>query len=231
MSSEAVVSPRGNRGTIVARDGTSDLSIAGAFVGLWTSQPDDEYRLADLHVTGAFVDIGAHIGAVTLAVLLDNPDAFAICVEPLAENCDVITEMAVVNGLTDRVHVMQAAIAPGLEAVVNYGYDGSDYLRNHRYIGGIASSEEARTSVIVPAVTLASLVAMAGGSIDAVKLDCEGCEWLALTDPAVADCRVIFGEWHGGPLFAGVDDLLRDTHHVESIDDLGGTGVFRAIRR
>jgi hypothetical protein len=87
--------------------------------------------------------------------------------------------------------------------------------------------------VTVPTVTLARLVEWAGGAIDALKLDCEGCEWLALADPAVADCRVIFGEWHGdkGGGFAAIADLLGATHDVESLDDLGGTGVFRATRR
>lgn len=226
-------SPRGAYATVLGRDDTSDLSIAGAYFSMWGGALDDEYHLADLHVDGVFVDIGAHIGAVTLSVLVDNPRATAICVEPLAENCEVIGDTMAANGLADRVTVIQAAIGPGDDVVIHYGYDGSDYLRNHRYIGGIAPSSDAHAAVTVPTVTLAHLVELAGGAIDAVKLDCEGCEWVALTEPAVADCRVIFGEWHGdkGGGFPGIADLLDATHRVETLADLGGTGIFRAIRR
>lgn len=227
-----ISSPRGATGRIRTRPDTSDLSIAGCALRVW-GHTDDEYRLADLHVDGVFVDVGAHIGAVTLAVLLDNPAARAICVEPLAENCAAIAANMAANGLTERVTILRAAIAPGETASIDYGYDGSEYLRNHRYVGNIGASVDARSATTVPTVSLTRLVEWAGGAIDAIKLDCESCEWHALTEPAVSACRVIFGEWHGdkGGDIEDVRALLAATHDVESLADLGGTGIFRAVRR
>lgn len=232
-SATPATSPRGAPAVLLSRDGTSDLSIAGSSWGMWGSGGDDEYHLAQLRVDGVFVDIGAHIGTVTLAVLADNPAATAICVEPLAENCEVIVDTMEANGFAERVTVLQAAIGPGDDVVIHYGYSGSAYLDNHRFVGGIDGGKDAHAAVTVPTVTLARLVAWADGAIDALKLDCEGCEWLALADPAVADCRVIFGEWHGdkGGGFPAIADLLERTHELEVLADLGGTGIFRATRR
>ena len=85
--------PRGNPATLMARDDTSDLSVIGStFAGVAGSPLVDEYGLKNTYITGRFVDVGAHIGSVTVAVLLDNPNATAICVEPIPENVAVLRE-------------------------------------------------------------------------------------------------------------------------------------------
>jgi len=232
-----VTTPRGKPATVATRPGTSDLSLAGAFFHLW-GNIDDEYRLASLRVDGVFVDIGAHIGLVTLAVLLDNPKATAICVEPLADNLDVLAANMDANGVAARVRMVAGAIGDGPSVTVPYGYDDSSYAHDNRYIGGLQSEAANHTSeATVPSVTLADLVEMAGGEIDTLKLDCEGCEWQALRSPALASIRRIIGEWHGHPLGKktnGVTTLRRligSTHLVTDIDNKGGTGVFEAVAR
>ena len=232
-----VTTPRGAPAVVLSRPGTSDLSVAGATMRLW-GKLEDEYHLATLHVSGTFVDVGAHIGSVTLAVLLDNPEVRAICVEPLAENIEVIETTMATNGVAERVTVLQAAMGPGKSADIAYDYDETDYLRTNRYIGGIERTAPTHMqTVTVPTVSLAKLVAMAGGSVDVMKLDCEGCEWHALRSTAVRHIRTIIGEWHGHAVHPHTEGAIRlreiigKTHDVEVIDDLGGTGVFRAVRR
>jgi FkbM family methyltransferase len=232
--------PRGATATVCVRNNTSDLSIAGAFFRLW-DRIDDEYQLADLHVDGVFVDIGAHIGLVTVAVLLDNPNARAICVEPLDDNCEMIRANAEANGLTDRVTIIKGAMGPGRSVDVAWDYADEDegtYNSDNRFIGALAQQADMAMQVAtVPAVSLASLVKQAGGEIAALKLDCEGCEWHALKSRSLRDVRVIFGEWHGHaiPKTSQGTERLREyldpTHDVEVLRDLGGTGVFRAVRR
>lgn len=239
MDTTHVLTPRGRAATLLTRPTTSDLSLAGAFFEVW-GKIDDEYRLADLRVDGVFVDIGAHIGLVSLSVLLDNPGARAICVEPLADNCELLARNADVNGVRDRVTILCAGIGRGSSVGVPWDYatGSTAYNDSNRYIGALAEQASAALSVAtVPTVTLASLVRQAGGEIDAMKLDCEGCEWRVLASPAVRNVRVIFGEWHGHAIrhkqqgAARLRELLGATHDVEVLRDFGGTGDFRAVRR
>lgn len=229
-----VLTPRGNPAVVLSRDGTSDLSLAGSMFRLW-DKLDDEYRLADLFVDGVFIDVGAHAGYVTLAVLLDNPNATAICLEPLPENLDLLAANMDRNGVASRVTMLQGVLGKGKTATVAYDYDGDEYARTNRFIGALESASSTHQSqVTVPAYTFRSLV---GAGADAAKFDCEGCEWTGLREKAVAKVRVIFGEWHGHSLDKVTDGTitlrkhLEPTHDFEVLDDLVGTGVFRAVRR
>lgn len=229
-----VVTPRGAYARILSRAGTSDLSVAGGSFYLWGAL-DDEYQLVDLRVSGVFVDVGAHIGTVTASVLLDNPTARAICVEPVAENVEMLRRNMEVNGLTHRARIVHAAVGPGEDAAITFDYQGEEYIRTNRYVAGIARFATTGRTVTVPTVSLASLLEIAGGEIDAMKLDCEGCEWHLLTEPDIGRVGTIFGEWHGHPIagdgYAAIVDLLAETHDVESRRHLGGTGTFWAVRR
>lgn len=210
-----VQSPRGVTVTLHSRENTSDLSTIGSTFRLWDKLVD-EYGLADIYSDGLLVDVGAHIGAVSIAFLLDNPKAQAVAVEPIPENVDMLRLNAESAGVKDRLTIYDRAIG---SPTVHYGYD------DHRFIGNIGGST-ANTAIQVPSISL-STIALTHGPIDILKVDCEGCEWSAFADPIVTRVRLIIGEYHqGGP--AGLS-VLRDTHDVTS--DTGPTGNFRAVRR
>jgi FkbM family methyltransferase len=223
---EAVESPRGVPGHIYVRDGTSDLSLVLGHFSIPWAAGDDEYGLRDLTVRGVFVDVGAHIGSVALAVLLDNPDATAILVEPLPENMALARETMSDNGLSDRVTFVTAAVG---SAKVRYGAEDVD----DRFVGNIGTHDG--QTITAEVVTLPQLVAMAGGRIAAMKVDCEGGEWGLLRSTAVRHVDLIFGEWHGNTSHrdgrARLDALLGKTHELVSVTDVGGIGLFRAVRR
>ena len=219
-----VRTPRGTWGQIAIRDGTSDMSLV---LGTFSNQfhaGSDEYELLDLVTDGPIVDIGAHIGTIGLALLLDNPRASAILVEPFAENVAMCRMTIAANDLGDRAQVVKGAVGTN---VVRYGTTEDD-----RFIGNIGThkGKTVRTRLL----TLPQLVKMAGGRIDVLKIDCEGGEWAFLASPAIADVRLIVGEWHGHVEGSGPDSLrrlLEPTHEITKLTDDGGIGLFRAVRR
>lgn len=228
-----VYSPRGVYTILHHREGTSDLSTIGSTFRLW-GKLEDEYRLAELFLApgSVFVDIGAHVGTVAIAVLVDNPDVRGIAVEPLAENVDVIARSAESAGVASRLTILHAAIGPGETADIGYDFAGDDYLHNHRFIGGMANGlDTAQRRTTVPTVSLASLIEQAGGHIAAIKMDCEGCEWTILEDPLIADVPFIVGEGHPFDWLERTHAALDATHDIEVLDDRGGPGTFLAVKR
>jgi FkbM family methyltransferase len=220
--------PRGNPAVMQARDDTSDLSVIGSsFAGVAGSGLVDEYHLASLHITGRFVDVGAHVGSVTVAVLLDNPEATAICVEPIPENVAVLRENLELNGLTDRATVIEGAVGTSL---VHYKWTGTEHLETNRYIsngaGIVFGQDWPHEELVVREVTLAELL-----PCEAMKLDCEGGEWALFTQRGIAKVPLIFGEYHGDPGPAGVTKALGKSHDVTfgQIDAMAG--AFRAVLR
>ena len=217
-----VRTPRGRHARMGCRAGTSDLATVGSTFELW-GQLHDEYGTAALALDdGAFVDVGAHIGSVAIAVLLDNPRAHAICLEPLPENVELLWSNAERNGVADRLQIIEGAAGKGHTVTVRYGPDDA-----HRYIANVrgASGEY----VNVRAISLAQLVRMAGGRIAALKSDCEGGEY-ALFDATPATLRKvgrITGEYHGGE--QPLRDLLERTHAVTVKNGDRYVGHFEAV--
>lgn len=220
--------PRGVPAILEARDDTSDLAVIGStFAGVAGSGLVDEYHLADLHITGRFVDVGAHIGAVTVAVLLDNPEATAVCVEPIPENVAVLRANLAHNGLTDRATVIEGAVGTG---VVFYRWSGTANLESNRYISNLAGTvwgqAHPHTELAVREVKLRELL-----PCDAMKLDCEGGEWRLFRQRGFAKVPLVFGEYHGGPGPDGVVAALGRTHDVTFGHSDEMTGAFRAVAR
>lgn len=220
-----VRSPRGNWGDIFIRDETSDMSLVFGSFGNQFHEGHDEYGLRETFISGVFVDVGAYIGSVSLAVLLDNPDAHAIIVEPIPENVRMIRQTLEANDLTKRATVVEAAVG---SATVRYGSKVAD-----RYVGNIGTHDGPVLTVRL--VTLDEIVDMAGGHVAALKTDCEGGEWAFLRSKARAKVDLIFGEWHGNAKNREgrerLERLIGTTHEIVDCTDVGGIGLFRAVRR
>jgi FkbM family methyltransferase len=220
--------PRGNPVVLSARDDTSDLSVIGStFAGVAGSGLVDEYNLRDTYITGRFVDVGAHVGSVTIAVLLDNPDATAICVEPIPENVAMLRENLRLNGLEDRATVIEGAVGTD---TVYYRFKGTEHLETNRFIangtGIVFGERQSSEAITVRKVALSELLPAA-----AMKLDCEGGEWALFKERAIRSVPLIFGEYHFGEGQPGVTKALGKTHAVEFNHVGDGAGNFRAVAR
>lgn len=197
---------------------------------------DDEYNLADLpDLSGVAVDIGAHIGAVAIALAFDHPDLRVVAVEAVDENVAVLRRNVEANRLTDRITVIEAAAAaPGRKRVRmlwNYrsaGQEPAAYVKDSRFIGNIYEASDSDADAhMVEAIDLDTIM----DGIDRLallKLDCEGCEWAFLRSKRVKDVDLIIGEFHNGKRLPGLRAALPD-HAVTQTGGHDDVGIFRAV--
>lgn len=199
--------------TLSVRPGTSDANTVLACSG-----EHDEYSLPQ-GITGWALDVGGHIGAATVPLLLDNPDLHVVVVEALPENVRLLHHNLMRNGVEDRAILVHAAAGAATDPVLlGYGTDGT-----HEFIGNVANPQGGRT-VEVKGATLRGLMLLRGPAEDEpwawAKIDCEGCEYGVLASPWVTSLLHVKGEVHQG--WDRLLDLLAPTHEVYGPgDDFG----------
>lgn len=210
------------------REGTAD------FNNLRSCMDEDEYALRDVEFSGTAVDVGAHIGGVTVSLALDHPQCRVIAVEALSENVTVLERNVEQNGLGNVTVLHRAAAEPGRKrAKVEWNFRGNESGDHHRYIGNAVLPPDATRdsdSEMVQCIDLTALVAMAGGRIDFMKIDAEGAEYPLFADQsALYNLGEIRGEFHAGwaPLVA----LLERTHIVHLLSGTDHFGGFKAVPR
>lgn len=229
-----VQTPHGRSAQFKVRDGTSDLATVGASNRLWGNLVD-EYSIPE-GLTGFALDVGAHIGSVTVPLLLDNPDLRAVAIEAVPDNVELLRDNLALNGVDDRCTILAGAAWPGKGSIdVEYGYTGSELAETNAYIGSITpwlAAPGDKKSATVPRYSLDDALRLtAGRGFVWVKSDCEGCEHRFFRGPGLRLLGTITGEWHqrdGTPeAFAA---RLSKTHDVTWSEGIGG-GPFRAVRR
>ena len=233
-----LLTPKGHIAVFGIRPETTDYNTVAA------CSMHDEYDLKSLpELTGFAIDVGAHVGGVTICLLLDNPDLHVIAVEALEENVAALFGNLERNGVADRCTVIHAAASSGSDPVrIKYGDGaGGDFGHQHRFIGGGDWNDDNSPAQVLEPVSLTTIVATAtefgdwyltDRGCDFLKIDCEGCEWSFLDDPAVRWVDEIRGEMHPRPggNEARLRELLDATHDV-TINAVNDFGSFRAARR
>jgi FkbM family methyltransferase len=220
--------PRNRSAVMAYRTNSSDWNT------VYACMTEDEYRLKDRHLTGTAVDIGAHIGGVTVGLALDNPELHVIAVEPVPDNAALLRRNVEQNGVADRVTVIEGAAGGKRPVSVWYGYTGSESAEHHAFIGNSSLAYDTSGTVTHETVRYAKPVRLADlGDVALVKIDCEGGEYAVLADEAVAKIPVILGEWHPvrGKTQFNITGLLGDTHDVTFSGPEAGPGGFVAVAR
>lgn len=165
------------------------------------------------------IDIGSNLGAMTLSVLLRNPAARSIAVDPNPRAHQLLQKSLEVNKLKDRVRLVGAALAPA-NAVVRFDFTGS-------VVGHVAE-----TGTTVPAVTVAELLRGPGmAESPLIKVDIEGFETQILPDLIAAGREhraVVVIELHPAGL-NGLGDPVRGLDMLRAggaaLTDLAGRPV------
>lgn len=233
MDLKDVETPHGRPAQFYCRTWTSDLATVGATNRLWGNLVD-EYSLPE-GLTGWALDLGAHIGSVTVPLLIDNPDLRVVAIEAVPDNADLLAKNLALNGVDDRCVVLNGAGWHGKGSIdVEFGYTGSELAETNRYIGSVSpwlSNPGTATKASVTIITLKDALALTDGEFVWAKSDCEGCEHHFWKGPLLRKVKVIVGEWHlrdGSP--EDFTARLSKTHDVEWSQGIGG-GPFRAVLR
>ena len=227
------LTPHGRPYEMSVRPGTSDWNTVNACAGA-----NDEYHLPE-GIEGWALDVGAHVGACAIPLLLDNPGLRVIAIEALPENVEQLIVNADRNGVRDRLMVLCGAASDSLDPVtIHYAPDDPQ----HEFIGNAAGGG-GRPGIDVPGWTLGGAIVEMGDSdlragrpatirVAWMKIDCEGCEARFLDSGVIGAVDHIEGEHHpeaGG--IARVRELLGATHDVEHLGGTDDFGAFRAVRR
>ncbi len=226
-------SPRSGRPVDwLTRTDTNDGALVAGIIA------SDEYHLGELPpLHGTAIDIGAHIGIVTLALARDHEDLKVIAVEVVPDNVLGLRINIEHNGMGDRVSVVLAAAdAPGKKTTtVHWNYtwaENSDqaYTDDSRYIANLFGASSTSEAHVVKSVSLDMLM-LGIDRLALLKIDCEGCEWAFLRSKRTADVDIIIGEYHNGGGVEGIRSRIGATHDVEKMGGGDDVGMFRAIRR
>ena len=220
LKSGAWVTPAGHQVTMEYRDDTTDWNTIAAIL------TSDEYGLPHDQV-GVFLDVGAHIGAWSIGAAIDNPGSTVVAIEALPENAELVQR----NSDLNHAGVIVLNNAAGTNGRVLYGTSDTEFERQHRFIGGADWHGATSAAIELPTLSLSAIVKKYG-PVRLLKIDCEGCEWSFLDDPAISDVAEVVGEYHPreGNLPARLRELLEPTH-VVTLDDAEPFGAFRAVRR
>lgn len=222
--------PRGKTARMTYRDDSSDWNTVSSIM-----QPHDEYGLAAFMLTGIAADVGAHIGAATVAMLIDNPGLRVIAIEPVPPNVELLRLNLAANRLTDRCEVIEAAVGKGKTTTIRYGANHDENASHHAFIGnsGIVYKGTPTYPHVASTVDVVTLVSL--GPLDFMKIDCEGGEWGFLTGKGLADVRLIVGEAHPVLKHKAPDIIgqLSSTHDVtlNGLNQEVGPCGFVAVRR
>lgn len=163
------------------RDDTNDWNT------LTSCLTEDEYELKWLPDRGIAIDIGAHIGGVSLALATKGYQVYAA--EILPENIKMLKDNLELNHFTDKVVVIEKAITDkeGETIPAFYVDTNSETGSVHRFIGSVVDRGGGDphllngAEVSVRTTTLEQIFKVYKiERCDFLKIDIEGGEWAAL---------------------------------------------------
>jgi FkbM family methyltransferase len=179
------------------------------------------------------VDVGAHSGLISEALdFLYEPRKIWV-VEPNPAHGE---GLALKFGGSKRFELVRSCLGQknGEVSFFIHDFDAASSLFDCKP-GHLASFgfEEGRKEIKVPMTTLEDMLSIHTGTIDLLKLDCQGAELSVLkgAGPRLKDMRWIYSEvsidpiYEGAPLWGEVHEFLRQSgFELQKVDGFAGTG-------
>ena len=132
------------------------------------------------HVTdGLFVDGGAHVGLFCIPVLLAHPEARCVAFEPNPATAAALCEMAVLNGVVDRLVVHSVALSDYAKEQAPLSVPKVTHQCGLATLGKPARFDDYRTELV-----RTEILDHYGLAPQLIKLDLEGGELYALSGAA-----------------------------------------------
>lgn len=194
---------------------------------LYSCLVEDEYligQIKNIKKGQTAVDIGAHAGGCTLAMLSRGLNVIAV--EPLPENAELVMKNVKENGWEDRLTLYNNAIysIDGDKVILRYGNEATEVGFHHRFIGNTVSASDWQKDlwtegreIEVETITLDSII-NGVESVEILKIDCEGAEWEAFKNPStetLSKIKKVVAELHHVP---GISNIYKDFHKLIGSD-------------
>jgi FkbM family methyltransferase len=145
------------------------------------------------------VDVGAHVGMATLALLDQLPDGEVVAIEPHPDSARLLNANVSINGLDDQVTAVGVAAGVSKGVMVMEGHSGLAHAaRDDRELTDdipfLHRAAPDAKAVSVPVIDVLPLIADA----DLLKIDIEGSEWPILADSRfkTLSARAVVLEYH-----------------------------------
>ncbi len=156
-----------NGSTFRIRPGSTDRATINELFVLKPYAPNPQFEISECD---RILDIGANIGAFTIGAARVAKRGMVFAVEPVAANFRLLEENVAMNGLRN-VSLMRAAVG-GCEAMVEIASEGSTasvLWTNNSHVEQVEQT------------TLTCLMQKLG-TVDFLKMDCEGAEFSILLE-------------------------------------------------
>lgn len=153
----------------------------------------DSYRLRDLDLPAAptVVDVGANIGAFSLATLALRPAARISAYEASPTAAAMLRKNVNSNKANGRIGVRHCAITGSQERSTVWLSEPDGDLCTSSFVPEVESGPAAVRRIEVPALSLDAILSSHPGDVDLLKIDVEGAEYEIIGGTSVDQLRRI----------------------------------------